>query len=501
MLGKPGDTVRHWMATATPTRPAPSTMARWLPAVATIVGVAALLYLVYEPWYLNYDARYALVWAQDLWNGFTPEYTADYAPTPHPLQMAFSSLALPFGDHADRVVAISVLLCFGALIWLVYRLGARLFGVWAGALAALVVLTRPAIERDAVLAYQDIPFEALIVGAVLLEAQRPKRGVPVLAVLAVAGLLRPEAWVLSGLYVLYLWSGRSWAERARFVAIAAAAPLIWAASDWIITGDPLHSLHGTADLAESNDRRRSITQVPRWGAAYLAFTLREPLILGVPIGMAFAWWHRRRQGVLIVAVVVAMLAVFAIGPLFGLPLIGRYVRTPAILLALFYGAAVFGWRLLPAGTARKRWLWIGLLALALSLAFVPKQLSMLRSMDHRFAADSHLYADLRAAAEAPRVKAAFEACGPLSTADHRPIPYFRFWADGPPGSVGTVRGHASPLGQLFLAPRHTKYAKRFYKDNFPKARPPASYRRIYQNRSYRVWASPTCEARLRRLPA
>jgi hypothetical protein len=279
--------------------------------------------------------------------------------------------------------------------------------------------------------------------------------------------------------------------------VALIAPVIWAASDWIITGDPLHSLHGTSELAESNDRRRSITQVPRWGAQYLAFTLREPLILGVPIGMVFAWLYRRREGLLIVAVVVAMLAVFAIGPLFGLPLIGRYVRTPAILLALFYGAAVFGWQLLARDSvARRRWMAIGAFALLLSLVFIPKQVSMLRDLDHRFAADSHLYEDLRTAAEAPAVRAAFDACAPLSSADHRPIPYFRFWADGAPGTVGTVRGHASPLGELFLQPRHTKYADRFYKKNFPKARAPESYERIYRNRSYAVYASPRCVTKL-----
>jgi hypothetical protein len=472
-------------------------MARWLPAAATIVGVAVVMYLVYDPWYLNYDARYALLWAHDLWHGHLPDYTADYAPTPHPLQMAVGSIALPFGAHADSVLAVLMLLGFGALVYLTYLLGRELFGPWAGVVAALVVLTRPAIERDAALAYQDLPFEALIVGAVLLEARVRRRGELVLVVLAVAGLLRPEAWALSALYVIYLWRGRTSAQRARLVALALSAPVLWSASDWVIAGDPLHSLHGTAQLAQTNDRRRELAQVPRWGAEYLAFTLREPLILGVPIGMAFAWWHRRRQGLLIVAVAVAMLAVFAAGPIFGLPLIGRYVRTPAILLATFYGAAVCGWLTLPEGRARRRWLAIGAFALLLSLAFIPKQIGILRGNETAFARNAHLYADLRTAARAPRVRAAFAACAPLSSADHRPIPYFRWWVDGPPGSVGTVRGHASPLGALFLAPRHTYYAKRFYKRNFPTAIPPASYRRIYQNRTWRIWASPAC---LRRLP-
>src|SRR3954467_2678436 len=100
-----------------------------------------------------------------------------------------------------------VLLCFGALVWLTYRLGAELFSPWVGAVAALVVLTRPALERDALVGYQDTAFAALIVWAVLLEARRPRRGTAVLAVLAVAGLMRPEAWALAGLYAVWVWQG------------------------------------------------------------------------------------------------------------------------------------------------------------------------------------------------------------------------------------------------------------------------------------------------------
>src|SRR5215217_2181760 len=220
---------------------------RFAPAAATSGIVAVLLEVVYRPWFGNYDARYALLWAQDVANGHLPEYTADFAPTPHPLQTAFGLLALPFGDAADDVLVLVTLLAFGALVYLAYALGAQLFSPWVGLVAALVVLTRPAMERDALLAYQDVPFAALVVGAVLVEARRPRAGVPALALLAVAGLLRPEAWVLSGLYVLWIW--RETDRRVLVLALAAAAPVIWALSDWIVTGDPLHSLHGTADLA------------------------------------------------------------------------------------------------------------------------------------------------------------------------------------------------------------------------------------------------------------
>ena len=39
--------------------------------------------------------------------------------------------------------------------------------------------------------------------AIALEVERPRRGLPVLGLLAAAGLLRPDAWVLSGAY--WLW--------------------------------------------------------------------------------------------------------------------------------------------------------------------------------------------------------------------------------------------------------------------------------------------------------
>src|SRR4051794_38229741 len=216
---------------------------RFGPAALTIAGVALLVRLVYAPWYLNYDARYALLWARDVLHGHTPDYEAAFAPTPHPLSIAWSVIGLPFGDSAGSVMVLLALLGFGALVWIIFRLGQELFSPWVGAIAAVVVLTRPAIVRDAILGYQDVPFSALVIGAVLLEARRPRRGTAVLVCLGLAGLLRPEAWVLSGLYVLYLWPGVTPRERSKLVALAAAAPLIWALTDLIVTGDPLHSLH------------------------------------------------------------------------------------------------------------------------------------------------------------------------------------------------------------------------------------------------------------------
>ena len=484
------------MATASTARPAPATrsggaLRRLAPAALTAVAVAAVLRIVYGPWFLNYDARYALLWARDLARGHAPEYGAAFAPTPHPLQTAIGLLALPFGDASDDVLVLITLLAFGALVYLAYALGAQLFSPWVGLAAALAVLTRPSLERDALLAYQDVPFAAFVVGAVLVEAKRPKAGLPVLALLAVAGLLRPEAWVLAGLYVLWIW--RDTDRKAAALALAAAAPVIWALSDWIVTGDPLHSLHGTADLAVVNDRRRSIADVPYWTAQYFGNALREPLVAGVPIGLAFAWLHARRAAALPAAVIAVMVAVFAIGPLFGLPLIRRYIGTPAVLLCLFYGLAVAGWAMLPRGRARNRWLAAGVVAALFSVAFLPWHVRMLSTVEKRIDQDGALYADLEQASRAPAVKAAFAACPRLTAGDHRPMPYARFWLGGDPGTVTTVERGASPMGKLLLMPVKGPTTKRIYPPSvFPKVATPAGWRTIYANRSWRVSAAPGC---------
>ena len=275
----------------------------------------------------------------------------------------------------------------------------------------------------------------------------------------------------------------------------AAAPLIWAASDWIVTGDPLHSLHGTAALAEEADRRRSPEQVPYWTAKYFGYALREPMVIGVPIGLGFAWLYTRRSGRRCrSAVVVAMTAVFAVGPLFGLPLIRRYVETPAVLLTLFYGLAVAGWVLLPPGRARQ--------PLDGGRRARDGAVDRLRAVARRQAAGRRppdrgrrprCTPTSRSRAEAPVVRAAFERCAPLTAADHRPIPFARFWLGGAPGSVTTVENGASPMGKMLLLPRRNRSTGRVYsKRTFPRVRPPDGFRQIYRNPSWRVFAAPGC---------
>ena len=135
-----------------------------------------------------------------------------------------------------------------------YRLAAASFTTVVGLVAAALLCTRFDFPFLAARAYIDIPYLALVVWAVALEAEHRRRGTLVFVLLAAAGLLRPEAWLLSGLYWLWCILPRTWPQRIGYAALTAVGPIVWAAVDWIVTGDPLFSLTHTTGLAEELGR-------------------------------------------------------------------------------------------------------------------------------------------------------------------------------------------------------------------------------------------------------
>ncbi|MGB0889184.1 MAG: ArnT family glycosyltransferase [Solirubrobacterales bacterium] len=471
----------------------------WLPGLLVIIGTPLILFLVYGPPYLNYDASYSLVWAQDIANGITPDYTGFIAPTPHPLQTFVSWLALPLGDSAATALAWLVLFTFGGIVWIGYLLGRDLFNPWVGALAAVVILTRPAFDRNALATYQDIPFVMFVVWALLLEVREPRRGWPVLALLTAAGLLRPEAWVLAGLYWLYLFPKRSWNERVWLALLTAAAPVLWALSDWAVTGDLLHSLNGTSDLAAQLNRPREPLESPIWTARFFGFTLREPLIVGVPIGVLFVSFCAKKQGKLLLGVAGIMTIVFMLSTIGGLPLIARYVLTPTVLLAVVYAAGVFGWRSLPVDFPRREtWKWVGLASLALSLIWIPWHVSLVCETKQKINNYETISKNLREFGSSPVVALFYEKCGRISTTDHRPVPAFRYELDGPPNSIQSIGDKDYPLAELALYPASLDVAKRFYSE-IPNLDPPTTpdgepYETVYASWAWRLYASPDCAA-------
>ena len=63
------------------------------------------------------------------------------------------------------------------------------------------------------------------------------------------------------------------------------------------------------------------------------------------------------------------------------------------------------------------------------------------------------------------------------------------------GSVRTIEGGASKVGQMLLLPRRNRATHRVYSlKTFPIVEPPAGYTQIYRNASWRAFAAPVCAA-------
>ncbi|HEY7456302.1 MAG TPA: hypothetical protein VH703_03415, partial [Solirubrobacterales bacterium] len=182
----------------------PTETRRWLTPAAWVAAVVLALLLVFPLGFPNYDTIYALVWGRELAHGVSPDYGAALPPTPHPLADLLGLVTTALGGGAVGVTMVIAYLSLGLVGYLVYRLGSLWFDRPIGALAAIFVLTRAPYLSNGLRAYVDIPYIALVLGALVLETKRPRRGWPVLALLALAGLLRPEAWLFSLAYLAYL---------------------------------------------------------------------------------------------------------------------------------------------------------------------------------------------------------------------------------------------------------------------------------------------------------
>ena len=221
-----------------------------------MAGVAVLALFFGLQTYPNYDSYYQLLWGADLAHGHLPDYHVFRSPTPHPLSELVGLVLSPFGLAADRLLVLITLVAWVGLLWAIFRFTKHLLGTLVAAVAVIVMLTRTDLEFYALRGVVDIWFLLFVSAAAAIEVRRPRSGLPVMLLLVLAGLLRPEAWVLAGVYVLWLLPEKGLRGIWPYVLLAAAAPVIWLAWDWIVTGKPLYSLTSTRETASAFQRNR-----------------------------------------------------------------------------------------------------------------------------------------------------------------------------------------------------------------------------------------------------
>jgi hypothetical protein len=428
-------------------------IARWAPATLAIGAGALALWLIAGVGFVNYDTLYGLVWGQQLTRGETPEYGLPIAPTPHPLVELLGIPLAPLGASATTAIVVALaFLALAACGWIVYRLGSEWFGRGAGVVAALILLTRAEVLSYGVRAYVDVPYMLLVLSALLVETRKPRAGAPVLVLLGLAGLLRPEAWFFSGIYwvVLVLYPARSTPVRTRrqlaqLALLAAAAPLIWVLSDLLVTGNAMWSLTNTKHSAVILGRETGIAKVPEYIPRRIGEILRPVPLLGAALGavLSLAWLGKRAR--LAAAAGLLAVAVFAAMATAGLPIDTRYAFLASAILSLFCGAGVFGWSALPKGDRRRvPWMAAGGVVLVALLATLPGQVHsahrQLRNLAHQEKIQDDLLAMVHNGAIALK-------CGPVGVPNHAPIPLLALYLKARPGLVVSAEATRSESKQ------------------------------------------------------
>jgi hypothetical protein len=406
-------------------------MRRAEPVVVAALAAAALVAALLVPTYPNYDTYFHLVWGRELVHGSKPDFEAYAAPTEHPLFIALCAVVGLVGTDGERLIVIVCVLSMVALVWGTFRVGDACFGPWPGLLGAAFVGSSFAFLLYAARAYVDMPFLALAVWAAAMEARSPRRGMPVMAVLAVAGLLRPEAWVLAGAY--WLWCG--W-RRFDLLAVAAAAPLLWCLVDLVVTGDPLFSLHSTSDLADELNRNRGLSSVPGSFVSFLTDTARAPVAAAGVIGAVLLWRFRRGRSLHVPIALFGAGAITFLGTgLAGLSVLPRYLTIPVVALCIVAGYGVLGFTTLEPGRLRRIWSRAAIGAAIVGVAFVAIRSPAVGTLrgELRFIKGSH--DDLVAILHAPAVQRDMR-CGPITYPNYRLVPDTRWLLDLPARRVG-----------------------------------------------------------------
>ena len=424
----------------------------WPDALAALI-VAVAVFAFFGHAFLNYDSSYALVWGDDLGHGRTPQFDAPVAPTPHPLANLLGLVLSPLGDSASETAFLAVvLIAVGALVVGIFRFGQVQFSTAVGVLAALIVATRVPLLNFGVRGYVDLPTLALVVWAAVLEARRPRRGAPVMVLLVLAGLLRPEIWLFAAVYWLWCFPARDPGERVKLAALAAVAPVVWLLSDWAITGDPLWSLNGTSDLAAELGRRTGLENVPKVMPRRLGEIVRLEFLIASLIGLAAGLALMRRRTLLPLSIAVLNGVAFAVFGIAGLSLLGRYLFLASTMIALFAAVAALGWTALPRKTRfRRRWAAGGAVLIAGFLVLTPWQAERLLDLRADIADRDRVAADLHELAGQPAVARAARACRPVYVPNHRPVPDLALWTDTRPKDIAALPVDPLPDG-IYIGP-------------------------------------------------
>jgi hypothetical protein len=249
-----------------------------------------------------------------------------------PLAVLFTAPLGLFGGAAPSLWLV-VVRCAGLVAMvLAFRFGARAGGAVAGALSALALLACSTWLRFLWAGNVEPLVVALLLGAIELHLRGRHDAAFVLG--ALAGLGRPEVWLMVGGYGAYLWRAerRRWPLAVGFPAMLA----LWIVPDWLGSGDPLHALHGAQGSGEPIGIQRSAA--PGYELLRRASGLAPlPVWLGAVAAVVLGWRRRDRTVGALGFVVVVWTVPTVLVTALGYPAIPRYLVVPVAACCVMAG--------------------------------------------------------------------------------------------------------------------------------------------------------------------
>lgn len=464
--------------------------------LAAVLVLAALSVLLGPPAWVTVDNIGALAQGRDL--GSFKDTTFAGATTPHPLVIALATVLSPLGDDGayDALTLLFGHLTFGTLLVATFLLVSRAAGSpLAGGVAGVLVATSTSVLYTVYASYLDPLFATLVLMAAWLELGRTRRGTPVLVLLVLAGLLRPEAWLLAGLYWLWLFPALDWSARARTVVLVVAAPVLWTLMDLVVMGEPFYSFTSTESAADVLYEQRGRLENLRLGTEQLRSYLPIPLLGVALLGAAIALFTRRRQMIVVAVIGLALAAVFVVFALVGLPTNDRYLLIPALVLCALVGVGASAWVGRDGGRARLVLAGLGALTLLVVVAHVVRQRDPLQRVDAVMTENRDGIQSVQAFSQRPDVRRAVQRCRSFSAPAFRARRYFAYYLDLPPdawrleGSPGTESDayFAPTAGNLRIA---RLFTIRQGTDATPITRIPPGYRPAVRDASWTLHTVP-----------
>jgi hypothetical protein len=332
--------------------------------------------------------------------------------------LALCLLCAPFGKHAPQALIALELFGLALIAPTLARLTAATMGSRAAGFAGWVLLAGAyGLLLAALRGYLDVWFVLLTVwgAARWAEGKRPANGA---AQFALAGLLRPEAWLLAGAAAVVGWRSADRRGALLLVAAAVAPALVWFGFDAATAGNPLLSFSTARTLALEGDGGGPIKVF----AVSMFGGIRGPATLLGAGGLALALRNcGTKRLVPAIALAATGLAAAAAISVTGLTLLPRYLMLTWLGAAAFGGFALFGWSSLPAeaeSTSKWRSLGVGAAVLgaigAVALGAPAKLLNEVRI-------DSRVSSDLHTLLAQKSVSAGY-ACGPITFPSFRLVP-------------------------------------------------------------------------------